>query len=130
MYRTCTDCGKGFHADESWKVRCIDCWRRWKNRKEQGSRNQDTDTFFQLLKAKMRIQELENEIQRLDSEKLDRMFFGNGKNLETELVERMRTLLSLVHPDKHGGSQAANDVTVWLLDIKEKAASFGEHGAA
>jgi len=130
MYRTCTDCGKGFHADESWKVRCIDCWRRWKNRKEQG-KNQDTDTFFQLLKAKMRIQELESQIQRLDSEKLDGMFFGNDNSLENELVERMRSLLSLVHPDKHGGSKAATDITVWLLDIKEKAArNPGRHGAA
>jgi transcriptional regulator with XRE-family HTH domain len=28
---------------------------------------------------------------------------------------RLRQLLQLVHPDKHGGSKAANDITAWLL---------------
>lgn len=34
--------------------------------------------------------------------------------------ERMRQLLSLCHPDKHGNSETATDVTRWLLDQRKK----------
>ncbi len=32
----------------------------------------------------------------------------------------MRRLLQLCHPDKHHGSEAANIVTKWLLNIRSK----------
>ena len=34
---------------------------------------------------------------------------------------RIRQLLQLVHPDKHGGSSLANDVTQWLLSLRRAA---------
>lgn len=61
--------------------------------------------LLKLLQAKFRIQEL-----------------------EAELAERMRTLLSLVHSDKHGGSQVATDITVWLLEHQRKSRDPGRHG--
>lgn len=35
----------------------------------------------------------------------------------------MRKLLQLCHPDKHGGSATANDVTAWLLTMRQKVAA-------
>ena len=34
-------------------------------------------------------------------------------------VHRLRQLLQLCHPDKHGGSLAANEVTAWLLQQRD-----------
>jgi hypothetical protein len=31
---------------------------------------------------------------------------------------RIRQLLQLTHPDRHGGSSLANEVTAWLLDLR------------
>jgi len=33
--------------------------------------------------------------------------------------ERIRTLIRLCHPDKHGGSEAANEITTWLLTMRK-----------
>jgi hypothetical protein len=35
-------------------------------------------------------------------------------------VERVKHLLMLCHPDKHGNSALANDVTRWLLTLKSR----------
>ena len=35
-------------------------------------------------------------------------------------IERIRKLIQLCHPDKHGGSPAANEATQWLLGMKDK----------
>lgn len=34
---------------------------------------------------------------------------------------RLRQLLQLCHPDKHGGSELANAVTAWLLSLRKAA---------
>ncbi len=39
-----------------------------------------------------------------------------------EVRERMRALLMLCHPDKHGGSALANRTTAWLLSLRERIA--------
>ena len=123
MYRTCKDCGVEFYAEETWKVRCVPCWRKWKNR--QGSTTVVGNVSRELTNATRKINKLEFTIQCLIEELFEA---EQTSNIEAELAERMRTLISLVHPDKHGNSQAATDITVWLLDIKQKAAIPGRHG--
>ncbi len=34
--------------------------------------------------------------------------------------DRLRMLIQLAHPDRHGGSQAANDATAWLLALRKR----------
>lgn len=34
---------------------------------------------------------------------------------------RLRQLLQLCHPDRHGGSALAGEVTAWLLDLRRAA---------
>ncbi len=34
--------------------------------------------------------------------------------------ERMRQLLHLCHPDKHSGSKTANEITQWLLEMRNR----------
>lgn len=35
---------------------------------------------------------------------------------------RVRQLIQLCHPDRHGGSPLAHDVTAWLLGLRREAA--------
>ena len=119
MWRTCIDCGADFYGEETWKIRCVSCWRKMKNRKQTISSGGNSDR--ELANANRKIRKLEFKIDCL----IDAVIEAERTNIETELAIRMRSLLSLVHPDKHGGSQVATDITVWLLDIKEKAAIPG-----
>ena len=34
--------------------------------------------------------------------------------------DKLKVLIQLTHPDRHGNSQAANDATVWLLSLRKK----------
>lgn len=36
---------------------------------------------------------------------------------------RLKTLIQLCHPDKHGGSQTANETTAWLLSLRKNQAA-------
>lgn len=36
-------------------------------------------------------------------------------------AQRLRQLLQLTHPDKHGGSALATEVTAWLLSLRKEA---------
>jgi hypothetical protein len=123
MWKNCIDCGAAFYGEESWKVRCVPCWRKMKNRKD--STTAVGNVSQELANANRKINKLEFKIELLIDELIEA---EQTSNIETELADRMRALISLVHPDKHGNSQTATDVTVWLLDIKEKAAIPGRHG--
>lgn len=39
---------------------------------------------------------------------------------QAEFPEHLRELMQLCHPDKHGGSPLANDVTAWLLRVRRE----------
>lgn len=106
-YFACTACGDAFWREDSetWKVRCYSCWkaRRW-----QQATSADRSSF-------------DNEFSR-----------GYAAGRAAALAEaamatpavtaidknRVRQLLQLAHPDRHGGSALANEITTWLLEIK------------
>ncbi|TVQ99285.1 MAG: hypothetical protein EA399_07790 [Desulfovibrionales bacterium] len=105
MYRTCIDCGRTFQAEktESWKKRCLPCWRRWKA--EQGEQeDHDGMLYAQVL-------DLRDECIRLRAIIADmRPWADIGRTL----ADRARDVLFLVHPDKHGGHPVANDIATWI----------------
>jgi hypothetical protein len=37
-----------------------------------------------------------------------------------ELRDRLRALIGLCHPDRHGNSATANSVTTWLLQVRDR----------
>lgn len=47
---------------------------------------------------------------------------GAPTTLDGALItrERLRQLLQLCHPDKHGNSQTSQDVTCWLLEVRKR----------
>lgn len=84
MTAHCIECGGGFtrSADETWKVRCLPCWRRTKDRT-----------------AAPEVSRTVAPAAPLDA-------------------GRVRQLLQLCHPDRHGGSELAHAVTQWLLKLR------------
>jgi len=116
MYATCCDCGEDFWRgdDETWKVRCLDCWKADKAAKES-ARHEDRAA------NKSTHANHTNEKALLEA-------YWRGWNAHRELAEsepsptfdktRIRELLQLCHPDKHAGSALAAKVTQWLNEIK------------
>lgn len=102
-WSTCRGCGKRFWREpgETWKVRCVTCWRASKN---VGA--------IELSLARERIAMLEAEIQ----------FLRERKGIPAEMLSR---LIRLCHPDRHGGNDASTVATQWLLGLRKTDARHG-----
>lgn len=94
MFFDCHDCGAPFwrSPDEHWKVRCLDCWKATKTKEKAQHEGRAT--------SKHSSQESTASID----------------------AARLRQLMQLCHPDKHGGSELANKVTQWLAEMKRGVA--------
>lgn len=94
----CRECGHDFYADAEWKSVCIHCYKKQK-------------------RAEDRVYELEEENAKL------RVFIETRlpAMIEDRVDEsRLRKLIQLCHPDKHNGSEGANEITQWLLSLRPK----------
>lgn len=108
MFRVCGQCGHQFFADAEWKRICLPCWKRNKNA-EGGVQRGDAA-------LQRRVRELERECDRLE-DALYEVRRISASNIDLAFC---RLLLQLVHPDRHGGSQAANEATRRLLELRNK----------
>ena len=118
MWIRCPQCGSDFYQDAPWKKICLSCWQENK-RREQFRQSQEMHALIS------QIYELQDENERL------RMWLEAPKTtgIEDELFGWLRRLISLTHPDKHGGSEVAKEATIWLLSLKEKAAMLAGEAA-
>ena len=120
----CCDCGTVFfrEADEDWKKRCVPCFKKAK-------RAESTPVVIESGYWIDRAATLQSQVAMLQSQVEQqaatiRQLVGQSlrqpapSRLDRELAENWRSLLQLVHPDKHGGSQGATRMTQWLNDIK------------
>lgn len=90
----CLKCG-AFAGKESWRTLCATHYREQKRAEEAAAAR---------------------EIDRLRHE--NAMLHMQGGNPLTPA--RLRQLIQLCHPDKHGNSDQSNDVTQWLLSLRKK----------
>ena len=93
----CVRCHAWFDRayEESWKTMCYPCWKKSKDSKP-GS-------------YKSRHQYRPRPVYHSDAAVSDEV-----------LREKLPSLIRLCHPDKHGNSEAANEVTKWLLEVRKK----------
>ncbi|MBK6278762.1 MAG: hypothetical protein IPF57_11805 [Gammaproteobacteria bacterium] len=93
----CTDCGAWFarEAGETWKVRCLDCWKASKAAREGGTCHEGA-MCRRCYEAGV----------------------AAGRSITATVLDkvRLRELIQLAHPDKHAGSALAVRVTAWLND--------------
>lgn len=93
----CTTCGRQAvyrEEHEEWKTRCVFCWKQ-----DEGIRLSVSDRYALML---------ENRVEELRL----REYQGLTRRELTDLI-------SLVHPDKHNGSEKATRITQKILDIRE-----------
>ena len=102
-YATCKQCGGTFWRDEGeeWKRLCLDCWLE-KKRKEDG-REAELQQEIEILRSNLATARREADAAR---PLLDRKF--------------IKRIVALTHPDKHGNSKVATEVTQQLLAIMQQ----------
>jgi len=89
---TCRTCGKLFDG-EGWKTVCRRCYINAMGEEDE------------VVEAERK----EAELQR---------FVARGRPAQMT-SERLRQLLQLCHPDKHGNSVLSQEVTRWLLSLRK-----------
>jgi hypothetical protein len=119
----CVDCGRAVHrdADESWKVRCIPCFKKHKRAEEAHApwrvdesavwRDRYLEADSQCFKLQCLVDDLRAQLAARPS--LD-------SALADELREMLPRLRQLCHPDRHDGSVAANRASQWLNDLRAR----------
>jgi hypothetical protein len=105
--------------------KCIICWK--------------TGAKYDLTKSDKAFASLQTEAKRLsdvivalrselEQEKAKpprtvKVRVSDGPELLNQ--DRLMQMIRLAHPDKHGNSELANDVTKWLLSLRKKEKKSG-----
>lgn len=103
-YAECEACGSPFTRgpDESWKRKCLACWRATKRTEPR-----DSDECARWYRRGYAAGLAAADAQRTaEPAVLD--------------PEHLRALVRLCHPDLHGGSELATRTTAWLLDLRRR----------
>ena len=101
MSRYCTSCDVRLPADAPSYVKlCKPCF---------------------ALSKRLEVQQLHHQIERLEDEvrRLRAIAARPAPAAPSPFdLARLRQLLQLCHPDRHGGSDLAHRTTSWLLDLR------------
>ena len=135
LIKTCCDCHEQFEVEEAkaWATRCLPCWiaqqekqgkkkveslqqevAYWRSRAQGGP-----ESVSEIEALQRKNDRLEIDVARL---KMELTFAKNataGKSLPGDWRDYLPRLIQLCHPDRHGGSEASNRATVWLLGLKK-----------
>lgn len=108
-HATCEACGDTFTRalGEGWKRLCLSCWKV-----SPAAKKAARDKLAQLTAE---LAETRAERDRLRLRVLALELDGQQAKPEGIPPEMLRRLVRLCHPDRHGGSEAANEATAWLL---------------
>jgi CO/xanthine dehydrogenase Mo-binding subunit len=120
--RHCDLCEKPFVADEGWKRKCLICWKG-----ESGYEKTKGDQAFAMMQdAYVELEEALEDVEvqlaaaevQLSAARSSKKGAPVGKNQLTQ--ERVKQLIKLAHPDRHGNNVLSTEVTKWLLSLREK----------
>lgn len=124
--RDCDTCNKPFMDDEGWKRQCVVCWKNdkeWKltvgDKAFQAMQDAYCATSFSLQQARSQVEERDKQLEgakhRIRALRLQIKSGQPRKSSSVLTQSHIRALLKLCHPDKHGNSKIATEVTKWLL---------------
>lgn len=111
----CVDCGGEFYADFHWKIRCWQCYRRHKRDSFDRDSYDNPNPFERADRLQLLEQEIRSLRYQLETERAARAATPDGLD-----ARRIRQLLQLAHPDKHANSSLSQEITRWLLEIRNK----------
>lgn len=101
--KQCTHCGKWFEPKYENLKLCLSCYRKRER----------------ALEA---IDGIEAERDALREQLLRELAKPLTTAPQPIPEDKLRLLIQLAHPDKHGGSRAATEITSWLLSLRRAAA--------
>ena len=102
----CTECGNYFPATAAWQKVCKPCYKL---------RKQDELNVLVEQRDYYKQHAMDRDYWRRRTASLSAA--ASISVLHPDMVKR---LLQLVHPDKHGGSEAATKATAWLLGLRDR----------
>jgi len=129
--RECDLCTKPFVADEDWKRKCLLCWKE-----ENGYKTGKGDRAFELMRDAYTKAVEQTEQERVKGRKVYQAYKDARKAYTSARKElkafkakpppvmksndgltqaRVKALIRLCHPDRHGNSEMATEITKWLL---------------
>lgn len=103
----CSNCASSFtrKSDEAWKHLCYACWKRSKA----------TTPAYGETSTQLR-HELHQALEEAARLRRRLMEAEHRSAIPPDMLKR---LITLAHPDKHGGSKIATEATQWLLSQRE-----------
>lgn len=117
----CRDCGRVFPALGEWQTRCRTCYATFKAGKAP-TPEQDTEAMHRaLLAAETENATLRRQLADIaadrDRWRMKAMTKPTRRPAKSPIPPtHWRRMVQLAHPDRHGGSDAATEVTRWLLE--------------
>ncbi len=107
----CEECGEEFSRDDSewWKRLCYPCWKEKKRREE--SAVSAVDHRAEMLSRT--VAALSQRVGLLEDE------LDAKKETIDALKYHLNFLIFAAHPDRNNMDPRANEVTRWLLELRE-----------
>lgn len=100
-----------------WQVRCRPCYASFKKKEESALQRTLNEKDAEISSLKLRIECLEWELNDTERRLRDLQYEFRQRCININIPpEQWRRLMQLSHPDKHGGSATATEVTRWLLE--------------
>lgn len=127
MNKSCEKCKKPFVDKDEWRKLCMVCWKKDKGFDLTKSDDalaalQDYTKTLEKDTAKLEkdLEKAEKKIKKLEGKK-GTVVEENEENSEnTNLTEvQIKALLRLCHPDRHANNKLSNEITKWLLQLRE-----------
>ncbi len=117
--RRCIGCGGNFTPRNGWEKLCYSCWKFKKDADDQKAIERQ-ERAEHLEKLRVLTERLERA-KRDEPRRVEYIEIPCQKS-ESDWSRQIMRLIKLCHPDRHGNSQEANDVTRWLLEERQKIA--------
>lgn len=126
---SCAKCGDELEPGPSWQTMCRECFRKTKLREQDAVLKRALEAEHKVELAKAVVLELQSRLRAAEGRARaaqGKVGVGQGApvsgaaGLDLATLQRMRRLC---HPDKHNGSEAANEVTQLINQLIER------HGA-
>lgn len=113
----CRCCKKPFPLEEGkeWARDCTVCWKTEKAYKMTLSDNAFSSMQDAYVALEERVKLLEEEVDSLKGPKAKANRSFKGKTIDEE---KIKALIRLCHPDRHGNNELSNEVTKWLLSLR------------
>lgn len=121
--RPCPTCGSPFTPQRAYHWECRPCWVKRQNTTARLQALEAAHAVLERDNARLtqRCAALEQTVRRLHAQLSQaNPAATSGPALPEDFPTMLGRLIQLCHPDRHGGSKAAQRATQWLLALRQR----------